>query len=164
MLSWFRRTPQFMDEAFVDLANMLSAEDENPVPQRESLDAERLDYSLASLRHVDEYLVRMHEAKPDGEDAMRVVLRVGAYVGEVVRRLRPGHFRWVTHQEAARHSKLLKGWEMSLATAGILWSNAETMAFPLAKVCKFIENGSEDSVYAFALVIGDENREPGQSF
>lgn len=27
------------------------------------------------------------------------------------------------------------------------------MCFPLAKICKFVENGNEDSVYSFARVI-----------
>jgi hypothetical protein len=32
------------------------------------------------------------------------------------------------------------------------------MCFPLAKICKFIENGSEDSVYSFArMVLEDLN-------
>jgi len=89
---------------------------------------------------------------------MRVALRCGAYVGEVMRKQSPGTYHWVTHEEAAKHSKLMADCERSIATAAILWENRETMSFPLGKVCKFIKNGNEDSVYFFAKFFLDRKR------
>ena len=40
---------------------------------------------------------------------------------------------------------------MYLGTAGVLWAPNAT-CFPLGKVCKYVENGREDSVYFFARV------------
>lgn len=67
---------------------------------------------------------------------------------------------WVAFKEAAKYSDYVKGLGASLGTAGILWRNPKTMCFPLAKICKFLENGNEDSVYFFARVILKDPQDP----
>ena len=163
ILSLFRRGPSFVDREFEDLSLMLTRDEDNPTPRRSLLDPAKLDFSLESLRHLDSYLEAMHRDPPTGNDFLRVVLRSGAYVGEVMRRSSPGTYHWVSQREAAKYSKLAAGLEQSVAAAGILWKNSESMAFPLGKVCKFIENGDEDSVYFFAKVLLDRENEPGKS-
>jgi hypothetical protein len=135
---------------------MLAGEAENPTHRRELLRREALDYSLDSLKHVDEYLAQLHRAPPPDGERLQVVLRAGAYLGEVVRRSRPGVFHWVLYEEAARLSAALRDMPESIATAGILWRDAESMAFPLGKVCKYLENGPEDSLYTFGFVFSRE--------
>jgi hypothetical protein len=152
MASWFRRGPAFADDAFAGLSLMLTGDAENKTHRCELLPAESLDYSLESLKHVDAYLGALHRTPPPEPEVLQVVLRTGAYLGEVIRRQRPGLFHWVLYEEAARHSPLLRDVPESIATAGILWKDAESMAFPLGKVCKYLENGPEDSVYTFGYV------------
>jgi len=159
MFSWFRSGPRFADREFEDLSAMLLEDDSPPTYRRELLLGKPLDYSVESLRVIDAYLDHLHQAQPAAEDLWRVVLRTGAYVGEVIRRGSRDTYHWVTHEEAAKHSALIADWEQSVATAGILWNGPETMSFPLAKVCKYLENGSEDSVYFFAKVTLDVARE-----
>lgn len=133
---------------------MLSQDVGNPTYKRELLDPGRLDFSIASLERVDAYLDALHTEPPkDQDDLMRVVLRCGAYVGEVIRRNSPTEMHWIAFEEAAKHSAFVQSLGHSLGTAGTLWTNAENMCFPLAKVLKFIENGPEDSVYSFARVM-----------
>jgi hypothetical protein len=153
MLSLFRKGPKFVDSEFVDLSLMLAQDDENPTYKRELLSKTRLDMSIESLHHLDSYLEVLHQNPPEGKDFSRVVLRCGAYVGEVMRRQQPGRFHWIAPDEAAKYSQTAAGFGESLATAGILWENSESMCFPLAKICKFIDNGNEDSVYFFAKVL-----------
>ena len=86
-------------------------------------------------------------------------MRYGAYVGEVIKRNSKKKHLWVEHKEAAKFSKMVKGFEESISTVGILWRDNEVMCFPLGKVCKFIENGSEDSVYFFSKVILNKEKE-----
>lgn len=149
----FKRSPRFQDAAFQDLAMMLTEENENPTYKREHLNPSLLDFSLESLRHIDEYLEIVHKFAPiDDSDLMRVALRCGAYIGEVIRKHSPIEYHWLTYNEAVKHSKLLKSVGMYLGTMGVLWETPETMCFPLAKVCKYIENGSEDSAYFFAKI------------
>jgi hypothetical protein len=154
MFSFFRKSPSYVDREFSDLSIMLCHDLENPTYRRELLDEKKLDFSLESLKHVDAYLEALHGKPPQDEDeTVRVVLRCGAYVGEVIRKNAPGKMHWVAFKEAARYSAFAKGLEYSAATAGILWGDPESMCFPLGKICKFLENGSEDSVYSFAWVI-----------
>jgi len=159
VFSLFRKGPKVVDEAFADLSLMLTQDEENPTYKRALLDESKLDFSLESLKHIDAYLEVLHQNPPDGHDFMRVALRCGAYVGEVMRKQLPGVFHWVAHEEAARYSKMVAGFEQSIATAGILWKDSESMSFPLGKVCKFLENGNEDSVYFFAQVLLSAERE-----
>lgn len=160
MFSFFRRKPRHLDATFDDLARMLTDDDENPTPRRQLLSKEKLDFSLDSLRHMDEYLGALHAAMPPEQDLLRVVLRCGAYVGEVIRRHSAIQYHWVDFEEAARHSRLVKEMGMSLGTAGILMASQDTMWFPLGKVCKYLENGDEDSVFFFAKTILEQTLHP----
>jgi hypothetical protein len=141
--------PRWADDAFASLARRLAGDAQNPTHRRELLVPESLDYSLDSLRHVDAYLFALHRAPPPEAEILQVVLRVGAYLGEVIRAERPDVFHWVVYEEAARHSMLLRETPESIATAGILWQHAESLAFPLGKVYKSLENGADESVYSF---------------
>jgi len=154
MLSFFRRPPTYADVEFAELSLMFTGDSQDPTYRRELLVGVRLDFSLQSLKHVDSYLGALHIDPPHNDsDTLRMVLRCGAYVGEVIRRNSPHEMHWVTFEEAARHSKFVRGLSFSVSTAGILWTDRQNMCFPLGKVCKFIENGCEDSVHSFASVL-----------
>jgi hypothetical protein len=153
MFGSFRKSPRHVDEEFSDLSRMLSQETENPTYRHELLDYKRLDYSVESLKHIDKYLEALHSTPPQQEELVCAVLRCGAYVGEVIRRNSHNKWRWTAFEEAAKHSAFAKDLGYSLGTVGILWREGPNMCFPLAKICKFIENGNEDSVYSFAKVI-----------
>jgi hypothetical protein len=159
LLSIFRKGPKFVDREFADLSLMLTQEDGHPTYRRDLLEGSKLDFSVESLRHIDSYLEILHQHPPEEHDLFRVALRCGAYIGEVMRKQVPGTWHWVGYDEAAKHSKVVAGFGRSVATAGILWKNDEEMSFPLGKVCKFIENGNEDSVRFFAeALIGNERQ------
>ena len=147
--------PSYVNQEFEDLSLMLFQDREDPTYKSELLDEKRLDFSVESLKHLDSYLEVLHSARPQQKDLVGVVLRCGAYVGEVIRKNSPNKMNWVTFQEAAKYSESAKRLGHSLATAGILWTKDQKMYFPLAKICKFLENGNEDSVYFFARVALD---------
>ncbi len=153
MTNFFRKSTAYVDQEFADLSHMLFKDLENKTYKRELLDGTRLDFSVESLKHLDSYLEALHSSPPQQNDLVGVVLRCGAYVGEVIRKHASTTMHWVAFEEAARHSEFASGLGYSLATAAILWTNSKTMYFPLAKVCKFLENGNEDSLYFFAQVI-----------
>src|SRR5687768_9853190 len=116
MLSWLSRGPKFVDRAYADLSLMLTQDQRNITYQRDALDPAALDFSLDSLRHVDAYLEHLRSDPPEGHDFLRVVLRVGAYVGEVMRKQAPGKYHWIEYDEAARHADF-KGLDHSIASA-----------------------------------------------
>ena len=149
----FKSGPRNSDKALEELSYMLWQEVEKPTYRRDFLKPQLLDFSPESLRHIDDYLECIHQQRPEDDDLLRVVLRVGAYVGEVIRRLSPGEYRWVAFAEAARHSRMIADFGMGLGTSAVLWKDRDRFHFPLAKVCKFVENGREDSVHFFVHVI-----------
>ena len=160
MISIFRKkSPRYADEEYSDLSLMFTLDEENPTFKRDLLNPKKLDFSLESLRHIDEYLEYIHKNTPDGNDFLRLVLRCGAYVGEVMRKHSNKEIHWVSYEDAAKCSESFRKFEYTVASAGVLWHGPESMSFPLGKVCKFIENGNEDSVYSFAKVLLEKDAE-----
>lgn len=85
MNSSMNKSPAFIDQEYSELALMLTQDDEEPAYRRGLLDSDKLDYSLDSLKHVDDCLEIIRNDPPQGNDYLKLVLRYGAYVGEVIR-------------------------------------------------------------------------------
>jgi hypothetical protein len=155
------RQPKLQDEALADLAEMFLSNPDDPTPGSESLDPTPCDYSVESLRAVDDHLEGMRARRPEGEALMKLVLRCGAYVGEVIRRHAPTGtpWHWLTYDDAVRLDARLGSIGQSLGTAAVLWDGREGFCFPLARVGKYLENGAEDSVWVFAQAIITRARE-----
>jgi hypothetical protein len=140
MLRFFRKSPAYADEEFAGLSVLFGQDLRDPAYQDENLGPRKLDFSLESLKHVDVYLETLHTNPPlDDNETVQIVLRCGAYVGEVIRKNSPCEWHWVTFEEAVRLSHFAKQLGRSLATAGILWRDPNNMCFPLGKICKFLE-------------------------
>jgi hypothetical protein len=125
---------------------------------REHLDRRRLDFSVDSLKHVNDYLDAIRKDKDvetQGVTRARVVLRAGAYVGEVIRKNdNKVQWRWIEHEGARQvNPKLFESLGKTTATAAVLYDGNKGFVFPLAKVEKYLNNGAEDDVYFFAKVI-----------
>jgi hypothetical protein len=151
----FRRGPKLQDDALNGLAHMFVSCPDDPVPGANKLNASKLDFTIASLAHVDDYLEAMRSRKLSERDNMVLVLRCGAYVGEVIRQnSSERHFHWLDYDEAVRvDGQIATMGGKSLGAMAILWSGEQRFTFPLAKVMKFLENGREDSVQFFAQVM-----------
>src|SRR5262249_54401325 len=122
---------------------------------RHLLDPKKLDYSVDSLKHVDAYLETIRKDKNVEKEWNRVVLRAGAYVGEVVRRNdKKTKWQWVDYETAKSiNPKFFASFDKLGGVAAILHDGKEGFAFPLAKVEKYLNNGSGDSVFFFAQVV-----------
>jgi hypothetical protein len=152
------RKPKIHDQALEELSQMFFMElPDDPTPGLELLDASRLDYTVESLAHVDDYLEAMRKRKLEDEDYGKVVLRAGAYVGEVVRRNVPNkEYHWLDYKGAVKINDMVKDFGEDLGTAAVLWNGEDGLTFPLGKIMKYLENGSEDSVQFFAKVMIDQ--------
>jgi hypothetical protein len=118
------------------IAGTLDGEGEIVYPQL--LDRSQLDYSLPSLKVVDEYLTYLHENRPEQMDRewLKAVLWGGAYVGEVIR-------------EYPDTTRLL-GEEKQLGFCAHLTPGAGGFTLPVNKMLRFIHDGPEDSVYFYS--------------
>lgn len=152
----FNRKPKVQDEALAEVALMFKSPEmmtDNPTPGIELVDTSRLDFSVESLGLVDDYLDVMRKRQLDDDSVFKLVLRCGAYVGEVILRnatARGQECHWLDYQEALKVNKDIEEFGESLGTAAILWDGNAGLSFPLEKVAKFLENGREDSVQFFA--------------
>ncbi len=149
----FKRKPKHSNQAFEDLSIMLTQEKVAPTYKRELLNIDKLDFSLESFNQLDDYLNIIRKDDLPEDDFMRLVLRTGAYVGEVMRKNSNKGFKWLDYEEAKKVSDLVNHNGKHLGTVAILWSEKNGQCFPLAKIMKFIENGPEDSTYFFAKVL-----------
>src|SRR5262245_50220594 len=153
----FSRKPELQDQALSELGQMFASPEliaDDPTPGTELLDAARLDFTVESLALVDDYLDQMRQRNLEGEDYGKVVLRCGAYVGEVILRNAKGKtYHWLDYKGALKINKDIAAFGESLGSAAVLWDSATGLTFPLGKVMKFLDNGREDSVQFFAKVM-----------
>ena len=148
--------PKDQTLALSDLAHIFFEDDDTF--GREHLDRRRLDFSVESLKHVNDYLEAIRKDKDvetQGVTRAKVVLRAGAYVGEVIRKNdKKVQWRWVDYEGAKQvEPKLFESFGKRIATAAVLYDGNKGFVFPLAKVEKYLNNGAEDDVYFFAKVI-----------
>lgn len=142
----------------------------NPVygPSNDLLDRSKLDYSLESLKVVDDFLVfsgqLVFQRNASGklvhvdETALsNISLLLGTYFGEVLRKQSEGKLEWWSHQEwLSKNPEMVQivGGKADVSNALIL-AQGKSLLLPLNKVGKMLQNGREDSLYAMAVVIKD---------
>jgi hypothetical protein len=128
-----------------------------------------LDFSLGSLKRIDDYLLRLHKALPKKlfrprdpaamgtEELAGCVLGAGCYLGEVIRRAPNGEkYTWRTHAELSREYPAfgtMYGTDPDLLTQLALWEPAGQIWMPLNKIYKFLADGPDDATAPFAAVV-----------
>lgn len=149
-----------VNEHFVEFAACFAG-DLNPGDQPDiafpaKLDRRRLDYSLNSLKVVDQYFSHLHSHRPNemGDDWVNSILWGGAYVGEVIRRNAKRTYDWVDFDDLIaaypNYSQLI-GEERSLGTTAVLTPGEGAFTLPINKTIRFIHDGPEDSLYFYAF-------------
>jgi hypothetical protein len=110
-----------------------------------------LDYSVDSIRSVEDILGKLHATLPRGfwakllgkgptqQDVDQVCKMYGGYVGEVLRK--SGGGEWMVDTEIVPGQNT------------ICLRNGDQRIWPVAKVYKRITNGDEDSVWAYGQVV-----------
>ncbi len=155
VISIFKRKPKFNNEANQDLAEMLLECSENPILKAKYFEDKKMDYTIESLSHLDDYLEELRSDLPENEELVKITLRSGSYVGEVIRKNSKEKYNWVEFSEAEKLNRQIGEMGFGLGTAAILWAKPDSFVFPLAKVLKRLENGPEDSVVSLAKVAID---------
>lgn len=129
------------------------------------LDRTKLDFSLESLKVIDDFMTRFHDGIPNGANGknyaaipegriVSVVMQIGSYTGEVLRRQPElGRYAWVSYDGALARSAGARDalGKPSISNTFVLMDGAGNMINPYGKVVKFMANGNRDSLWAFAL-------------
>ncbi|MDM5180564.1 hypothetical protein PO883_25605 [Massilia sp. DJPM01] len=114
----------------------------------------RLDFSLASLRHVDGYLAQAGAIA--AQDEARMVMACGAYLGEVVRTngAAPDAWQWTNYDDAAAlHPRFAQQQPREAGMRGLL-DSAAGMAFPMAQAALALAGQGKLRAYARQLIHG----------
>jgi hypothetical protein len=145
---------QFCDQALVDLAFMFHSCKEDPTPWNDRLNASLLDFSVHSLDCVNVYLDAARKEKQVQDVWNIICLRAGAYLGEVIRRNgRADCWHWLDYENACKVSPDFAKYPKGISTCAVLHHGRGGLCFPLGKIAKYLENGSEDNARFFAEVI-----------
>jgi tetratricopeptide (TPR) repeat protein len=145
----------FQDDNLAQFAASFLHHPERQTFRQEWIAPELFDYSLASLEHVDTYLLSVREDNTiEQEDYSYLVLRCGAYVGEVIRHhSQTVDYHWLGYDDVIKISPDVEKFGKNLATAFALYYPPDTVWFPLARIEKMLQEGSESSVAAFADIM-----------
>jgi len=153
---WKRKPPvEYSDEALLEVSEMFFQDEQESTFGIGQLNVDQLNYSIESLAEINRYL-DIVRADPKVESAWnQVVLRCGAYVGEVIRRnSAKREYHWLDYQNAKKvDRKTFEDFGYIISTAAVLYSAPSSFCFPLAKVEKYLTNGPEDDVQFFAQAV-----------
>jgi len=167
---------QYANEDFEEFADdfIRGLQQNDRIVFTERLQRDALDFSIESLKHVDEYLNYVFQNRPrpkgwvnklqsffgnrnldlpEGRDWITTVLWGGAYVGEVIRRNAPRKYNWVGFDDWIReHPEQVQilGSEKALQVCTLLTQESGAFTLPLNKVYKFICEGIEESTWFYA--------------
>ena len=140
------------NEENLDLALMLYDEPENPVFNSAFFRSKDMDLSVESLQVLDDYLESVRGVSLSNKDIIKIVMRSGAYLGEVIKNNASIQLDWLDYEEAAKLSSYINDQKIALGIVHVLYSENSGFMFPLAKILKRLENGAEDNIISFAKV------------
>jgi hypothetical protein len=149
---FFKKKIETIDVALNELSQDLFLNQEGMFPNKEFLHSIDNNYSLESLKFIDNYLDTIRGSKELEQNYIHIVLRVGAYVGEVIKINSKKDYHWYDFKTASRLQPSIKKWK-GFETSAVLHSmETDDTTFPINKVCKYLNNGSEDSLFFYAQV------------
>ncbi len=120
-------------------------------------DKEKLDFSIESLLHLNDYLDRIRTDERVELTWNTIVLRCGAYVGEVLRNHSERHLEWIDYQTFIKvRNEEAKSLPDVIGTSMVLWDKQKFYIFPLAKIEKYLKQGAENNLHLYAKVLIEE--------
>jgi hypothetical protein len=143
----------FQNEKLISIAELFMDDPEEATLGQAIIDRKLYDFSLESLEHLEQFLIDV-QGEPASEDEWAgLALRCGAYTGEVIRRnSKSGRYNWLDYSDAAQIDSSLAKLGKSLGTFFSLYNAPNTFWFPIARIEKFLNGGSEYGLLAFAEV------------
>ena len=138
------------------IANLLHSKNkEDLLYKSTSLDSEALDYSIESLRILNKYLDKVRRSKIPGGDIDRICLRLGAYLGEVVRIAADNpKLKWIRYETGAKKDKSIKSLGKDISTC-LMLNYQDQYYFPIGRIYKYLKTGKENNLEAYARVVLD---------
>jgi hypothetical protein len=141
------------DGVLKELSQMLTMEKKQPTLDLDFFENKKMDYSIESTKTIMKYLDNIKTNTKYDEEYQRVVIRTGAYIGEVIRTNSIKEYHWYYYDTACKLVKGLSTIEKMLGTGAVMISKKDNeVLFPLGKVMKYLENGSEDNLNYYVIL------------
>ena len=129
------------DNANVErIASLFISGNKKLVYMPSAIDTGKLDFSIESLKLVDQYLTLTRTTNPSAQALQRLIYCCGSYLCEVLRRLGSKDFNWYTRENAAKKYAPLDAIKPSMATAAVL-SDWESFLMLYSVVCDLRRRG-----------------------
>jgi hypothetical protein len=133
------------------------------------IDTAKLDFSVASLGHVNAYLDFLQRNPPPSKEIAKVMFRCGGYLGEVIRKASPPNScRWLTYGESVRLNPTRAQNPMDHHNAICMHNNSvDVSSYPMGKVFRRIALGDPDSIEEFAklaITVHNQTKEKSDAF
>jgi hypothetical protein len=130
-----------------------SSFEEGKVVFQASIPVAQKNYSIASLRYLDQYLdlLRSRKAELVGQNYTNTVLAAGCYLGEVIRRNTERSYQWLNYDDYfPKHPKIAALVSKGLGSAAVLADEGGRMTMPLNKIIRYLEEGPENNTLFYA--------------
>ena len=136
---------QNVNDECLEIAKLLWIE--NTVPNL-TLPLDKLDYTESSVYFIDKLLLENRDdlLKLQDEDYQKLILRIGCYVGEVIRIMFDYSFDWYSYDEISLQNDSIKKIGKNICTYYVLLNKKGLNLLPIAKVDKTLQNGASDSL------------------
>ncbi len=135
------------DAALQELSKMLWADTDNPTFEEEFLEKYDLNYTIDSSQVVMDFIDHIKSISDHEDHLDRIFLRTGAYIGEIIKHASNKSFHWYDTKAAQTLNPKIKAYGDSLGVAAVLYDEeTHEMIFPIAKVMKYYEEGSEQNL------------------
>ncbi|UOD31302.1 hypothetical protein INH39_06195 [Massilia violaceinigra] len=137
-----------------NLCALLPASGDDALPLAAQLARGQLDYSVASLRHLDAWLalLRQQGAAIPAHERERVIDAAGAYLGEVVRCNTPdrGQWQWMNYDDMVRAYPAFARQRPRARGFMAFLDSVEHTTYPLATVSTLLADARAESLHDYA--------------
>ncbi|TKH12299.1 hypothetical protein FC678_09820 [Peribacillus simplex] len=114
---------------------------------QENLTKRNLDFTIESIRYIDAYTKRLCTTQMGSELLKNhfdnFVIRIGAYIGEIIKRNINQDFKWYEYDSVYHFSSALDGRHRGIKTETVLYSKKrDRVIVPLTVVAQYLEGNS----------------------
>lgn len=140
----FLRNTKLVKDDFKGMAKLMYQDVSDDVWDKENLTKRNLDFTIESIRYIDLYVNRLRNTEMStallNEHFDNFVVRIGAYIGEVIKRNIKQDFYWYQFDSVKNYSSKLDEVYNSIKPQSLLYSKKrDTVILPMFVVSKFLE-------------------------
>ncbi|MBB4824780.1 hypothetical protein HNO89_002004 [Sporosarcina luteola] len=124
----FLRKNKLVKDDLKGIAKLMYQDVSEDVWDQENLTKRNLDFSVESIRMIDLYTERLLETDLYHQHFHNFVMRIGAYIGEVIKNHSHLDFQWYEFQSVYNYSSVLHGMDQPIEPYTLLYSKKKDAA------------------------------------